>query len=144
MPIDAIPAIPDAINRADTLVGHAALDPLKQSSPSTYLVYWRKPEEWGQMIYDWVMDHGLASSIMTFYEITDGDMAETMGESICLCLDRCFALRPWFLWCDAYCSTEFRQMPVPLLRKSLDILVKKGKAQIIRGEGDSGDGARFF
>ena len=32
------------------------------------------------MIYDWVMDHGLASSIMTFYEITDGDLSETTGE----------------------------------------------------------------
>ncbi|ORX34044.1 ESCRT-II complex subunit-domain-containing protein [Kockovaella imperatae] len=97
--------------------GHAALDPPKQSPPTTYLIYWRKPDEWGQMIYDWVMDHGLATSIMTFYEITDGDMSET---------------------------TDFREMPVPLLRKSLETLVKKGRAQIIRGEGDSGDGARFF
>lgn len=32
--------------------GHAAADPPK--STSTYLLYWRKPEDWGQLIYDWV------------------------------------------------------------------------------------------
>lgn len=32
--------------------GNAAADPPKQTT--TYLLYWRKPEEWGQLIYDWV------------------------------------------------------------------------------------------
>lgn len=32
--------------------GSAAADPPKQTT--TYLLYWRKPEEWGQLIYDWV------------------------------------------------------------------------------------------
>lgn len=32
--------------------GSAAPDPPKQAT--TYLLYWRKPEEWGQLIYDWV------------------------------------------------------------------------------------------
>lgn len=32
--------------------GSAAADPPKQGA--MYLLYWRKPEEWGQLIYDWV------------------------------------------------------------------------------------------
>lgn len=40
--------------------------------------------------------------------------------------------------------TEFHALPPPLLRKALDILVKRGKAQIIKGEGEMGEGARFL
>jgi ESCRT-II complex subunit VPS25 len=82
-------------------------DPPRQ--PNTFLIYWRKPEEWGSMIYDWVsldqssltsipsevvirlvtpcflfilqvIENGMGGSIMTFYEITDGDMAHTTGK----------------------------------------------------------------
>jgi ESCRT-II complex subunit VPS25 len=52
---------------------------------------------------------------MTFYEITDGDLSHT---------------------------TEFRELPGPLLRRALDTLVRRGKAQILR-DGD-GDGVRFL
>ncbi|EKD02948.1 hypothetical protein A1Q2_02779 [Trichosporon asahii var. asahii CBS 8904] len=55
--------------------GNAAADPPKQTT--TYLLYWRKPEEWGQLIYDWVSDNGFLNTIMTFYEIVDGDLAHT-------------------------------------------------------------------
>lgn len=120
---------------------------------ATYLLYWRKPEEWGQVIHDWVScfgDHsciwtarqsrvsptmhvashsrrrpahtqatdiGQTGTIMTFYEITDGDLSYT---------------------------TEFAGLPTPLLRRSLDTLVKKGKAQLIRSGDGEGDGVRFL
>ncbi|KAG7527693.1 hypothetical protein FFLO_06680 [Filobasidium floriforme] len=87
-------------------------DPPRQ--PNTFLIYWRKPEEWGSMIYDWVIENGMGGSIMTFYEITDGDMAHT---------------------------TEFHQLPPVLLRRSLETLVKRGKAQIVKGEAE---GVKFF
>lgn len=88
-------------------VGLLSPDPPRQ--PNTFLIYWRKPEEWGSMIYDWVsldqssltstpsevvirlvtvcllfilqvIENGMGGSIMTFYEITDGDMAHTTGK----------------------------------------------------------------
>jgi len=40
--------------------------------------------------------------------------------------------------------TEFREMPPSLLRKSLDTLVKRGKAQVLKGEGEAGEGVRFL
>ncbi|TXT15685.1 hypothetical protein VHUM_00188 [Vanrija humicola] len=95
--------------------GHAAPEPPKQAA--TYLIFWRKPEEWGQMMYDWVSDNGMTGTILTFYDLTDGDLVDT---------------------------TEFRGLPDPLLRRSLDTLVKRGKAQLLRGEGESGDGVRFL
>lgn len=41
-------------------------------------------------------------------------------------------------------SADFREMPPGLLRKSLDTLVKRGKAQLIKGDGEAGDGVRFL
>lgn len=60
---------------------------------------------------------GQTGSILTFYELTEGDLAET---------------------------TEFRGLHPAILRKALDGLVKRGKAQIIRGDEGSGDGVRFL
>ena len=39
---------------------------------------------------------------------------------------------------------EFYGMPPSLLRRSIETLVKRGKAQIIKGEGEAGEGVRFF
>jgi ESCRT-II complex subunit VPS25 len=54
---------------------------------------------------------------LTFYELTEGDMAST---------------------------TDFRGLHPAILRKALDTLVKRGKAQIIRGGEGDGDGVRFL
>ncbi|KAK6903534.1 hypothetical protein I203_107039 [Kwoniella mangroviensis CBS 8507] len=95
--------------------GEAAPDPPKQDTK--YLIYWKKPEEWGDLVYTWVMDNGLNSSIMTFYEITDGDLSHT---------------------------TEFYELPTSILRKALESLVKRGKAQLLEGKGEVGEGVRFL
>lgn len=34
-------------------------------------------------------------------------------------------------------------MPTPLLRKALDFLIKQGKAQVLKGVGEEGDGVKF-
>lgn len=39
---------------------------------------------------------------------------------------------------------EHRELPGPLLRKALESLVKKGKAQLLKGEGEMGEGVRFL
>ena len=122
-------------------LGQAAPDPPKQSATPTFLLYWRKPEEWGQIIYDWVsrknsvtrswdacrdggdraemqiVENGMNGSILTLYEITEGDLSHT---------------------------TEFYELPPQMLRRALDTLVKKGKAQLLKGEGEAGDGVRFL
>lgn len=75
----------------------------------------------------------MTGSIMTFYEITDGDMSFATGQSI-------------HLSCNvrAEPGTDFREMPSSLLRKSLDTLVKRGRAQVLKGEGEAGEGVRFL
>ena len=64
-----------------------------------------------------IVENGMNGSILTFYEITEGDLSHT---------------------------TEFYELPPQMLRRALDTLVKRGKAQLLKGEGEAGDGVRFL
>ncbi|KAK0566639.1 hypothetical protein OC844_000626 [Tilletia horrida] len=87
------------------------------SLPARAWIFWRKPEEWADSIYRWVSDTGQNRSIITLYELTEGDLSE---------------------------GQEFRELPRPLLRQVLDVLVKQGKAQIFGGAKDQeGEGVKF-
>lgn len=44
------------------------------------LVYWRRPEEWAEQIYAWISNTGQNGSIMTFFELTEGDLVQDQGE----------------------------------------------------------------
>lgn len=44
---------------------------------------------------------------------------------------------------DLGARTEFYQLPEPVLRRALDVLVKAGKAQVFKGLGEDGDGVKF-
>lgn len=107
----------------------AAYDPPKQTR--SVLLYWRLPEEWADVLHEWVftfyftchhslmLPRGQATStgqlntILTFYDITDPPIESPLSN-----------------------------IPVPLLRKAVAILVKSGRAQLI-GVAD-GEGVRFF
>lgn len=39
---------------------------------------------------------------------------------------------------------EFYELPISVLRKALETLVKRGRAQIIEGKDEIGEGVRFF
>ncbi|KAK4054787.1 hypothetical protein OIV83_000711 [Microbotryomycetes sp. JL201] len=87
-----------------------------QSAPAA-LIYWRRPEEWASIIYDWIKETGQTNSIMTFWELTEGG--------------------------GLVHTQEFYQLPEAVLRKALDTLIKQGKAQVLRGIGEDGDGVKF-
>ncbi|GAA5831753.1 hypothetical protein JCM11251_003867 [Rhodosporidiobolus azoricus] len=99
--------------------GSAEYDPkpMKGKSSTGAWIYWKRPEEWAAIIYEWVKETGQTNSIMTFYELTEGG--------------------------DLVHTTEFYQIPHPLLRKALDVLIKQGKAQVLKGLGEDGDGVKF-
>ncbi|KAK0551132.1 hypothetical protein OC846_003418 [Tilletia horrida] len=85
--------------------------------PGRAWIYWRRPDEWADIIYRWVSDTGQNRSIITFYELLEGDLSE---------------------------GQEFRELPRPLLRQALEILVKQGKAQIFGGAKEQeGEGVKF-
>ncbi|XP_051014638.1 vacuolar protein-sorting-associated protein 25 isoform X2 [Acomys russatus] len=49
---------------------------------SSFLIMWRRPEEWGKLIYQWVSKSGQNNSVFTLYELTSGE--DTEDEGLCL------------------------------------------------------------
>ncbi|KAK4128438.1 ESCRT-II complex, vps25 subunit [Parathielavia appendiculata] len=78
-------------------------------------IYWRTPEEWAALVESWVDATGQRGSVLTVYELVEGD--GTRG-------------------------TEFHGLDQELLLKALNVLVKRGKAQVF-GQEDS-LGVKFF
>ncbi|CAG8581902.1 4010_t:CDS:2 [Diversispora eburnea] len=87
------------------------------SNRNVALIYWRKPEEWASLIDKWVFDCGLNNSIVTIYEILHGESSEGM---------------------------EFHDLNQTILLKALDILVKRGAAQLLQGSSADDLGVKFF
>ncbi|KAK3995834.1 ESCRT-II complex subunit [Cladorrhinum sp. PSN332] len=78
-------------------------------------IYWRTPEEWAGIIESWVDETAQKGQVLTVYELLEGE--NTRG-------------------------SEFYGMDREVLIKALNILVKRGKAQIF-GQEDS-LGVKFF
>ncbi|KAK9473947.1 ESCRT-II complex subunit-domain-containing protein [Dipodascopsis tothii] len=88
-----------------------------QGKPSVAYVYWKRPEEWANLIAQWVDSTGQKDSILTLYEIADGDLSV---------------------------SQEFRGIDPTVLRKALDVLIKRGQAQIMKSFDGEEAGVKFF
>uniref|UniRef100_A0A8C5IZX8 Vacuolar protein-sorting-associated protein 25 n=1 Tax=Junco hyemalis TaxID=40217 RepID=A0A8C5IZX8_JUNHY len=43
---------------------------------TSFLIMWKRPEEWGKLIYQWVSKNGLTNSVFTLYELVSGDDTE--------------------------------------------------------------------
>lgn len=52
------------------ILGH--IDWLDKSKTRCH-IYWRRPEEWASLIYEWAVSNGLLNTPCTLYEITQGD-----------------------------------------------------------------------
>ncbi len=106
----------------------AVYDPAKQTR--AVLLYWRLPEEWAETLHEWVRvsfairscaplitiqatSTGQLNTIMTFYDITDPPVESPLSG-----------------------------IPLPLLRKAINVLSKTNQAQIIAVA--DGEGVRFF
>ncbi|KAI8971586.1 ESCRT-II complex subunit-domain-containing protein [Mycotypha africana] len=84
---------------------------------SEALIYWHTPDEWANLIWNWVNETGQSNQIVTYYEIANGDLAE---------------------------GQEFFGLDKVILDKALNILVKRGHAQIFKGTDEVSMGVKFF
>ncbi|KAL1263773.1 hypothetical protein QQF64_004128 [Cirrhinus molitorella] len=71
---------------------------------SRCLIMWRRPEEWGKLIYQWVSKNGMVNSVFTLYELSNGEDTE---------------------------KEEFHGLEDWMLLRSLQALQADGKAEII-------------
>ncbi|RYP14530.1 hypothetical protein DL765_006306 [Monosporascus sp. GIB2] len=78
-------------------------------------VYWKTPDEWAAEVEAWVEDTAQRGVVFTLYELTEGE--DTRGAS-------------------------FHGLDPELLQKALQVLVKRGKAQIFGQEDQRG--IKFF
>lgn len=75
------------------------------------LIYSRPPDQWAQIIYDYVKEKSLQNTILTFYELLEGDSTK----------DR-----------------EFHQLDELIFLKALKVLERNGKAAVIELDGSKG------
>jgi len=121
---------------------------------ATAIVYWRKPEEWANAIYEWVIvsacfwrgwegvddrdgqidNTGQKGSVLTLYEISEGDLTRNQG-----ILPIC-SLTPHHT--NSSSDTEFHTIDPYVLRKALDFLVKRSLAQVFGTNEEMG--VKFF
>ncbi|THV47039.1 hypothetical protein BGAL_0340g00090 [Botrytis galanthina] len=78
-------------------------------------VWWRKVDEWARVIEEWVDETGQRGSVLTLYELVEGEGGR---------------------------GAEFHGLDTEILQKALAILVKRGKAQVF-GQEDQ-QGVKFF
>ncbi|KAN0034880.1 hypothetical protein ACTFIV_001416 [Dictyostelium citrinum] len=79
------------------------------------LIMWRKPDEWASHIYKWVTDCGLLNTVLTVWEIQNGDDSK---------------------------KQEFHQLNTTILMKALKVLEKQSKCQTFSQ--DENVGVKFF
>ncbi|KAF5918067.1 hypothetical protein HPG69_015949 [Diceros bicornis minor] len=82
---------------------------------SSFLIMWRRPEEWGKLIYQWVSRSGQNNSVFTLYELTNGEDTE---------------------------DEEFHGLDEATLLRALQALQQEHKAEIITVS--DGRGVKFF
>ncbi|KAI9650049.1 hypothetical protein NHQ30_000062 [Ciborinia camelliae] len=95
--------------------------------PDSCWVWWRKPEEWARVIEEWVDGTGQRGSVLTLYELVEGEGGRGAG-MLSMLMDEII--------------TEFHGLDAEILQKALAILVKRGKAQVF-GQEDQ-QGVKFF
>ncbi|TPR11500.1 Iron only hydrogenase large subunit, C-terminal domain family protein [Aspergillus niger] len=83
-------------------------------SKSVAWIWWKRPEEWAGLIADWVENTGQKNVVLTVYELLEGEATMSQGRL------SGFAPNHW----------------------SLNVLVKRGKAQVFGSEGQ--EGVKFF
>lgn len=78
-------------------------------------IWWKRPEEWAEVILDWVEGTGQKNMVLTVYELAEGEGTRLQ---------------------------EFHGMDPEVMLRSLNVLVKRGKAQVFGSEGQ--EGVKFF
>ncbi|KAJ6014652.1 ESCRT-II complex Vps25 subunit N-terminal winged helix, partial [Penicillium herquei] len=86
-----------------------------QGPKSVAWIWWRRPEEWADVIVDWVEGTGQKGAVLTVYELVQG---------------------------EATVSQEFHGMDNDIMLKALGVLAKRGKAQVFGSEGQ--EGVKFY
>lgn len=98
-------------------------------------IWWLRPEEWASKILEWVEGTAQKGSVLTLYELVEGEESRGQGESKII-IDG--GARDSL----TFGCIVFHGLDNEVLHKALNILVKKGKAQMFGNE--DAQGIKFF
>ncbi|QRV74071.1 vacuolar protein-sorting-associated protein 25 [Ceratobasidium sp. AG-Ba] len=102
----------------ETILAKLVANKMAEFEPSnqtrSVIVYWRRPEEWAEALHDWANQTGQLNTILTLYEIQNPDV-----------------------------PSAFTDIPLPLLRRAIDILMRTSRAQYIEGTAGGHMGAAY-
>lgn len=83
------------------------VDGKSKSNSTQYYVNWNRPDDWAAMVLEWIESTGQAGTVLTLYEIANGDLS---------------------------LKQEFHGIHPRILEMAIKVLVKRGRAQILRDE----------
>ncbi|KAK6856241.1 ESCRT-II complex- vps25 subunit [Apiospora arundinis] len=101
--------------RAEFVGGGDSSSNAKEGGGDVAWIYWKTPEEWAKELESWVDETAQKGTVLTVYELTQGEATR---------------------------GSAFHGLDRDVLQKALQVLVKRGKAQIF-GQEDS-QGVKFF
>lgn len=52
----------------------------KEGTGDVFWIYWRTPEEWAEMVEAWVEETAQKNSVLTLYELTEGEGTKGTGK----------------------------------------------------------------
>ena len=103
-----------------------------EANGGTVWVFWKRPEEWADVVASWVEETGQRNTVLTLYELMNGEM--TVGQGM--------ISREQRLDMSAHGMLDFHGMDAELFHRCLAVLVKRGKAQVFGSEDQQG--VKFF
>jgi ESCRT-II complex subunit VPS25 len=56
-----------------------------QEEGASFFVYWRRPEEWAEVVEAWVDETGQKGTVLTVYELLESDATRSQGTYDVLC-----------------------------------------------------------
>jgi ESCRT-II complex subunit VPS25 len=101
----------------DSLVLQQRAEWHDQKKKDLVYIYWRTPSEWADIIQQWVADTGYSNSVLTVYELIEGDTGE---------------------------KAEFFGLDGQLFRKAIGVMQRHGKAELFQGSTSDEDGVKFL
>ncbi|KAJ5640516.1 hypothetical protein N7528_000141 [Penicillium herquei] len=105
-----------------------------QGPKSVAWIWWRRPEEWADVLVDWVEGTGQKGAVLTVYELVQGEATVSQGWMTLLIMSQTVS--------HANLFTEFHGMDNDVMLKALSVLAKRSKAQVFGSEGQ--EGVKFF
>ena len=77
----------------------------KDSKQTVLLVYWKKPEDWAQLIHQYVLETGQTGSVLTVFELLHGDETADQGKTYKYRLEKQSFMK-WTRMCSKKRSTR--------------------------------------